>query len=649
MSNPKCVLDRALVNGDTLPMMKDIGLSIFATACGKNRGAFVLHPSDGKTYSCLELPVNIMDMVGIEVNQASMNNNIVPSIPIFQVNDANAIKNHYSDGNLTAIDTVDLLDFLVDNVYQSTFSVETDPYACDVSGLATLKCPSATGEEEKKTPLRAVTMAGVFTKALWATGGQELTLEEASSFYTLADFDEMKKLGLNTVQIPIPVEMFCKEHEHKHEHKHKHKKDDKWLDLLKDVLHQVRKADLNAILVLEEDASSDTGIASPVENAARFAQDYNDDHGTIITALVLPKLDAALLEAATNKAPHLNVWVPIKAGDVTNLEYFPLAAGAALNFPHTVTVADVASSNSVDDRMKIFYHETMACISRSPLEYSSCFQDMPVAVTTGFDLAVDNCHLQGISDTFQDYGQCDRFDETIDSHWWKDHRYSFAARQLYAYERGQGWAFAAWKLWGTDPDNQSVLDVPAKLLSFSNVVAAGIMPSLFDLDEPIEYPLENSSPVGLACLNTPNADFVMGDATHAPTPAPPPSCGQGWWNATTAQCDYWVPPATDPPTPAPPAPTAPPCPVCSNETPLFNEAPLMSLLGSNETPLLGNVMGEKPTPSHRVFATQMIFPGVMLSLMISLIVYRVVSGSRRQGYVPVPEGSTADSDNDQKA
>jgi len=48
----------------------------------------------------------------------------------------------------------------VDNVYQSTSSVETDPYACDVSGLATLKCPSATGEEEKKTPLRAVTMAG---------------------------------------------------------------------------------------------------------------------------------------------------------------------------------------------------------------------------------------------------------------------------------------------------------------------------------------------------------------------------------------------------------------------------------------------------------------------------------------------------------
>jgi hypothetical protein len=643
MSDPKCVLDRSLVNSDTLPMMKDIGLSIFASACGKNRGAFVLHPSNGHTYSCLELPANILDLVGIEVNQSSMNTNIVPSIPIFQVNDANAIKNHYVDGNLTASNTVDLLDFLVDNVYQSTSSVETDPYACDVSGLATLKCPSSTGE--KKIPLRAVTMAGVFTPALWATGGQELTLEEASSFYTSTDFDEMKKLGLNTVQIPIPVTMFCKEHKHKHK-----KAADKWLDLLKDVLHQVRKADLNAILVLEDDASPADTVASPVEHAASFVQDYNDDHGTIITALVLPKLDAALLEAATNKAPDLNVWVPIKAGDVTKLEYFPLATGAALNFPHTVTVADVASSNSMDDRMKMYYHETMACISRAPLEYSSCFQNMPISVTTGFDLAVDNCHLQGISDTFQDYGQCDRFNETIDSHWWKDHRYSFAARQLYAYERGQGWSFAAWKLWGADPDNPSELDVPAKLLSFSNVVAAGIMPSLFDLDEPILYPLENASPVGLACLNPPNADFVMGDATHAPTPAPPPSCGQGWWNASTAQCDYWVPPATDPPTAAPPAPTAPPCPVCSNETPLVSETPLFSLLGSNEiaAPLMGNAMGENPTPNHSAFAAQVFFPGVMLSLMVSFFVYRVVGGTRRQGYVQVPD-PTAASDNDQKA
>lgn len=626
MNEPKCVLDRSLVNADTLPMMKDIGLSIFASACGKNRGAFVLHPSDGKTYSCLELPENILDLVGIEVDEASLNTNT--SLPIFQVNEANAIKKHYIDGNLTAIDTVDLLDFLVDNVYQSTSSVETDPYACDVSGLATLKCSTILTEEEKKTPLRAVTMAGVFTTALWATGGKELTLEEASSFYTSKDFDEMKKLGLNTVQIPITVKLFLE-----------HNNADKWLGLLKDVLHQVRKAALNAILVFEEDASSPVIDAAPVETAAIFARDYNADHGTIITALVLPKLDAALLEAVNNKAPHLNVWVPIKRGDLTKLEHFPLATGAALNFPHTVTVADVASSNSQDDRMKMYYHETMACISRAPLEYSSCFQDMSVSVTTGFDLAVDNCHLQGISDTFHDYGQCDRFDETVDSNWWKDHRYSFAARQLYAYEQGQGWSFAAWKLWGVNPENLGVLDVPAKLLSFQNVVAAGIMPSLFDLDEPIQYPLENSSPVGLACLNPPNADFVLGDATLSPTPAPPPSCGQGWWNVTTAKCDYWVPPVTDPPAPAP---TTPPCPVCSNET------PLLSLLPSNETPLLGNVMGEKRTHSHRAVAAEVFFLGVVLSLVVSFFIYRVVGGSRRQGYVQVPE-STVRSDNDQKA
>ena len=30
--------------------MQDIALSFFASACGKNRGAFVLDPPDGQTY-----------------------------------------------------------------------------------------------------------------------------------------------------------------------------------------------------------------------------------------------------------------------------------------------------------------------------------------------------------------------------------------------------------------------------------------------------------------------------------------------------------------------------------------------------------------------------------------------------------------------
>jgi len=82
-AQPQCLLDRDLVNADTLPMMKDIGLSIFASACSKNRGAFVLHPPDGQTYGCLQFPDDILDLVGIEVNPDSINPNT--SMPIFQV------------------------------------------------------------------------------------------------------------------------------------------------------------------------------------------------------------------------------------------------------------------------------------------------------------------------------------------------------------------------------------------------------------------------------------------------------------------------------------------------------------------------------------------------------------------------------------
>lgn len=143
-------------------------------------------------------------------------------------------------------------------------------------------------------------------------------------------------------------------------------------------------------------------------------------------------------------------------------------------------------------------------------------------VATGFDLAIDDCIFQNITSNvhFVDYGQCGRLEETLDSPWWKRHRQSFASRQLFSYEQGLGWSFAAWKVLGSD-EAPGVIDSFAKLLSFKDVTAAGLMPSL--VDEP--FPIE-------ACLNPPKADFVMGDRTYAPTAAPV-DCGNGWWNETT--------------------------------------------------------------------------------------------------------------------
>lgn len=185
--------------------------------------------------------------------------------------------------------------------------------------------------------------------------------------------------------------------------------------------------------------------------------------------------------------------------------------------------------------------ESITCIDRSPIEFLDCYKDMPVYVTSGFDLAIDDCINQDDED-FKDYGQCDRFSDTISSGWWDRHRLSLSSRQLFAYSQGLGWSFSAWKLYGEDTDGvkNGVLNTPAKLLCLSDVAAAGLMPGL-DITS-------NSSALGAACLNGPLVDFIMGDDTFAPTPAPV-DCGEGWWNAQTLQCDYWVPP---PPAPKPP-------------------------------------------------------------------------------------------------
>jgi hypothetical protein len=223
---------------------------------------------------------------------------------------------------------------------------------------------------------------------------------------------------------------------------------------------------------------------------------------------------------------------------------------AALDLGHTGTVADVASSNSADDRMKLFYHESLACVLRAPLEYSSCYQNTKVFVSQGFDLAIDDCVRQQFGDnTFVDYGQCGRLDETIDSHWWRSHRISFFARQQFSYEQGLGWSFAAWKLYDEDHKSGITSTRPETLLSLKDVAAAGLVPDgAFG---------SSSDAIRFACLNPPANDFIMGDATLAPVPGPPPDCGNGWWNETIQDCSYWIPPITIPPTPCP---TSPPCP-----------------------------------------------------------------------------------------
>ena len=48
--SPSCRIDPDILNAKSIGDMADIGLSFFASVCGKNRGAFVLDPPDGQTY-----------------------------------------------------------------------------------------------------------------------------------------------------------------------------------------------------------------------------------------------------------------------------------------------------------------------------------------------------------------------------------------------------------------------------------------------------------------------------------------------------------------------------------------------------------------------------------------------------------------------
>jgi hypothetical protein len=554
---PVCVLDETVVNEKTLHEMSDMGMSFFATLCGMNRGAFVLDPSDGKTYGCTDFPLQFPTLAGVPNVHRNMTlilptnitkeqydeynvtapeyNETYPDPGYITINapvqvpytlvlkDANAIKETYQMGNVTAAETLKFLNYFIKMVYHSTGGKDTDPYACNVGGLATLQCEPVNAI----ATLRGATLAGLYVPALWATGGKELTVKEQDRFYNRQDFDDMRGIGLNTVQIPVPIEAFGKDD------------DDNIKNRLHYLLQDIRDAGLQAILVL---------VGHDNDNYVTSAARYAIDHGSVVFGMMLPSRQSYGAARAVNDS--IRLFIPIQQSDLPSLQ-MPNDENtfAALDMSHTSSIGDVASSAPKDDRMKLYYHESLACIQRSPLEFAQCYKRTPVYVYAGFDLAIDDCITRN-SNEFVDYGQCDRLNETIGSSWWHRHRKSFAERQLFSYEHGLGWSFAAWKLYDEGKPT-GFIEKTAQLLALRDVTEAGLMPSL---KKPSKY--------HGACLNPPVSDFELGDRTLSPTPGPPPDCGNGWWNFETLQCDYWIPPETKVPSEGPTwAPTELPTPV----------------------------------------------------------------------------------------
>jgi len=475
----KCVLDRSLVNADTVGDMDDVALTFFATLCSVNRGAFVY---EGRTYGCTALPNDW--------------NNLLTTSNATSIHNVNDISMGFKAGNVTASDTVDLLDALVQAVYESSES--KNPYACGVQGLTKLEC-----KKPHIDKIRAVSLTGVLTHVSWISQ-HRLSPKEVDSFLPQSDFDKMKDLKLNTVILPAHEDLF-------------EKQDNEYSPILDTLVHRAHKAGLQVILQLQGDDN---------DAATAAATDYCVQHELL--ALQLPT--AQSYRAARSSSASLPLLLPVSQ-DPAVLTAFDYATDdnvwAALDLGHTTGTANVASSSSMDDRNKLFYHAATTCILRSPIDYLSC--QAPVIVSAGLDAASDDCALAG-SDGFHDVGQCDRFNETVLSPWWHRTRVDWLQRQSATYEHASGYTYAAWKLYDNTADE---LEHPAQLLALSDLEAA----DLIDTHNP------------LACLNPPVADFALGDETVAPTAGPPPDCGNGWWNYSINNCTYWVPPATDAPTP----------------------------------------------------------------------------------------------------
>jgi len=471
-------------------------------------------------HSCLSFPEVFSTNVGLD------RNNTIP--------DSAKLTQMFAAGNITASQVVEVVDQYVEAVYKSSAEgASSNPYGCDVGGLATLEnCSSSTGTpsslRKDKDIVKAVTLSGAFIPS-FATDGKTLTMDEVKEFYTGKDFEEMVKLGVNTIQVPVPCDAF-------------YTSEGDMAVTITRLLDEASNAGLSAIIVLvEPDKPIENVIPETVDEHIKAAASYAANSASVI-ALQLPSSTPSLLSSVRTVATKLPVLVPVNKGELSMIAQFPdKHVFAALDTGATTAVGDVASSDSVGDRMKMFYHESITCIDRSPIEWLACYHDMPVYVTSGFSLAIDDCISRNDED-FKDYGQCDRFDETSNSDWWKRHRQSLAGRQMFTYSKGLGWSFSAWKLYGDE--GRGDISTPAQLLCLRDVAAAGLLP-----------PMEDTNELGNFCLNGPANDFVMGDETFAPTPAPV-DCGFGWWNETIGGCSYWIPP---PPTPAP---TPEPCPSC---------------------------------------------------------------------------------------
>eukprot|EP00457_Paulinella_chromatophora_P003750 gb/GEZN01003758.1/.p1 GENE.gb/GEZN01003758.1/~~gb/GEZN01003758.1/.p1 ORF type:complete len:598 (-),score=96.03 gb/GEZN01003758.1/:275-2068(-) len=513
-----CQLDPK-VNADSWPSYKDEIGNLFASACGRNRGVFVVNPPDGHTYGCANFP------------------------PAWGVKDANGIK-LVND----SAEAVSILNKFVVAAYDSTPSYirAKDPSACDMEALTALTCgkenPWKTAPWAKKLgdqPIRAVNLGGLFVLERWITPNllewgpttsitDQLSFSENcaahdmcdvihahwDSWYKPEDFQKMKELGLNSIRLTVGYWYFSaisKVPSHPYilpEAK------------LTDVGHPITKiisyaqdAGLQVILHLSpvklptQAASVSTAATVASSGAlAGYVSMLQKKHGLtnvmaleIGSELIHPAADERLITKSVEAIRSVDEHLPVLIYETSTLPEGQKNVFIGTKVYHGTNVADIASDTAKDDRQKMYAHEKIACGFKAPLHFTTCTRK--ATMVSEFSLAIDNC-LAYVDADFGDYGQCSNIEERAQSPWWSRHYYSFAMRQLVTYERELGWAFNTYKM-GDIAEKSPKTSVA--LWSFRKAVEKGYI-NLAELNVD-------------ACAHYPADDWVAGDnVTKSPKP-----------------------------------------------------------------------------------------------------------------------------------
>ncbi len=256
----------------------------------------------------------------------------------------------YAAGNMTSAQTVDVLDSYVRAVYDSSTGNDDAPLACDAGGLATLvDCEhraTATAAGLLEGGVRAVTLAGAFVPVPWVTGGKVLTMEEVAEFYPRKDFRDMAEMGVNTVVVPAPCRAFYSRGE--------------VAETLSRLLERAEGAGLKAIIVLVDEGGG-SGDASMMEEHVGAAASFAASSASVIALQLPPSPIPSLAGVARSAAPGLKLLVPTNKERINRIDLrsFPEDGNvfAALELDYHASVANVASSDSLSDRMKMFYRE----------------------------------------------------------------------------------------------------------------------------------------------------------------------------------------------------------------------------------------------------------------------------------------------------